>query len=133
MRYNPFPDIEAGCISALVGANVAGGNVASRVPASGDFPCVVVRRLGGLPAVERHLDTARIQVDVWADDDAQAEARDIADTARRVLHELEGYAIADGFVTAVTDETGLMLLPDPDTGRARYLFSVYVYAHTTTT
>lgn len=130
-RHEPFPDIEAACISALVGANVAGGNVASRIPASGDYPCAVVRRLGGVPAVERRLDTARIQVDVWADDHdgAQAEARDIADAARLALHALEGEDIADGFVTAVVDESGLMLLPDPDTGRDRYLFSVFVYAH----
>jgi len=127
-KWAPFPDIEAMIRSALADANVAGGRVYSSVPARPTYPLVQVQRLGGLPAVERRLDRARIQIDVWGN--SKSEAFDIAETARLVAHEAEATAFGEwhGFITAVEDELGMTFLPDPETNRDRYVFAVAVYA-----
>lgn len=124
-----FPDTEAIAIKALRDAGVCGGRVYSSVPNTPTWPILVVQRLGGLPAVERRLDRARVQVDAWGTN--KAEARDAAEAARLALHRAEGDAFPSlaGYVTGVEDELGLMFLPDQETKRDRYIFAVAVYAH----
>lgn len=133
--YSPMPDIEAVVATALQIEGVCGGRVHSSIPAKAGpdaFPMALVKRLGGTP-VERHrLDAARIQVDIWGGD--KGTARDEADKARLVIHELEGTTsdLWSAAITGVNDELGLFWSPDPDSGRDRYIFSVVVYAHSTT-
>ncbi len=125
-----MPDAELVIGAALQAANVCGGRVYSSVPAKNPtFPLAKVARLGGTP-VERHrIDAARIQVDVWGENKAQA--RDQADAARLAIFELEGTTsmLGSAVVTGVDDEVGLTFLPDYDTNRDRYTFSVIVYLH----
>lgn len=121
-----MPDLEAVCGAAI---RAQGYRTFSSVPAKPVYPLLVVQRLGGVP-VERHrLDMARIQVDAWGDNKAQA--RDAAEAARRAILELEGTKSQtfSAVITGCDDELGLMWLPDPDTGRDRYIFAVLVYGH----
>lgn len=135
-----LPDLEAISASSIRNAAISGlTGVYSSIPRNPTWPIIVVRRIGGQPAVREMLDAALIQVDVWggARDDAtpvpKSTAHDIAQAARVVLLEMEGTAIhdpVDVFVTAVRDANGLAWLVDPDTGRERYSFAVYVYGRT---
>lgn len=128
--YSRFPDIEAMAARALRTAGVCGGRAYSSIPRSPTWPLVVVQRLGGSPLVERRLDQARIQVDVYGN--SKSEAREEADLARVALHGVEGTSFPTemGFITAVEDESGMTFLPDTITGRDRYTFAVLVSAHT---
>lgn len=123
-----MPDVEAVCIAALRAEPVAGGRAYGKVPAEPTFPLLLVQRVGGIPAVPRRLDAARIQVSSYGS--TKAEARDTAELARRVLHQSEATTFAElqAFVTGVDDELGLQWLPDPETMRDRYIFVVTVYA-----
>ena len=120
-----FPDTEAIATTAL---RAAGYRAASSIPANPTYPLVVVRRLGGTPAEKRVLDRATLQVDVWGNN--KSEARDLGDAARRVLMNLEGTSSVDfnGYITCVEDVLGLFWLPDQETKRDRYIFSVALYA-----
>jgi len=130
-EYSPFPDSEAVVATAMAAANVCGRRIHSSIPATPTVPYAIVRRLGGVP-VERHrIDQARIQIDVYGN--TKAEARDQADAARLAVHALEGTTsdVWNAAITAVDDEVGLTFLPDPDTNRDRYTFSVIVTLHST--
>lgn len=128
-----FPDIEAMAGKILRDAGVAAGRVYSSVPSNPTWPLVTFSRLGGIPAVERRLDRARIQIESWGTN--KSEARLLAEAARKAIHSAEGTAVPSfaGFITGVEDELGLTFLPDPPTGRDRYIFAVAIYAITTTT
>ena len=128
--FSPFPDSEAIASAQLRDQDVCGGRVYSSHPKKDPvYPLAVVRRLGGVPAVRRRLDAARIQVDVYGNN--KSEARAAAEAARLALHRAEGTTFAEfeGHVTGVEDELGLTFLPDPDTARDRYTFSVALFAH----
>lgn len=124
-----FPDIEAIASRIMRDASITGGRVYSSIPASPTYPLTVVRRIGGLPTVAEWLDMGRIQVDVYGNN--KSEARAAAEAARRALHAAEGtiFPVQAGVVTAVRDDLGLTFLPDPDTGRDRYVFGVAITAH----
>lgn len=133
MTHALFPDIEAMAARILRAANVCGGRCYSSIPKNPVWPLATVKRVGGTPAVERWLDVARIQVDVWGNN--KSEARSSADAARLALHNGEGvaYGVDAGFLSGVEDELGLTFLPDPETSRDHYLFVVRMYAHRYTT
>lgn len=136
-----LPDVEAAAGLILRDANVAEGRVYSSIPTNPTYPLVTYQRTGGTPAEKHKLDRASIQVDAWARLPREApaggagkgEARDLAELARRVLHEAGalGTFVADFEcqVTEVEDELGLRWLPDPTSKRDRYLFSVRIFAH----
>lgn len=127
--FSPMPDVEAVCVSALRAADVADGRAYGAVPAEPEFPLILVQRVGGQPSVRRRLDRASIQVSAYGED--KAEARDAADAARLALMNAEAtyFEELSAYVTGVEDELGLQWLPDPDTTRARYIFTVSVSAH----
>lgn len=138
VRFNTLPNLEAVASVALRSASIDGlQGVHSSVPSSPAYPLIIVQRLGGQPAVRQYLDQARIQVDVWggARGDGpgaptKSDILDIAQEARTTLLELEGATINDPvsvFVSAVEDASGLSWLPDPASGRDRYVFSMWIY------
>lgn len=128
-KYANFPDIEAICAQIMRSANVAGGRVYSSMPRTPTWPLALVIRVGGIPSVERWVDSASIQVDVYGNN--KSEARSVADDARVALHMAEGSTVGSGVVTSVQDNMGLTFLPDPDTNRDRYTFGVTIGCHTT--
>lgn len=125
--FPTFPDIEA-AISQLL--RDAGARAYSSVPASPIYPLAVVERSGGTPAVRQYLDAARIDVSVYGENKGQA--HDLAQSHRATIHSAEGSVVTTDienvWISGVEDVLGLTYLPDPDTGRDRYLFSVRVYA-----
>jgi len=120
-----FPDSEAIAGAAL---RSAGYRAYSSIPANPTYPLMTVKRVGGIPRDKRMLDRANIQIDVWGD--SKSQCRDLADQARRVLMSLEGTTSSDfnGVITCVEDSLGLFWLPDQETKRDRYIFSVVLYA-----
>jgi hypothetical protein len=108
-------------LTALVGARVY-----TAIPAEPTFPLVRVTRIGGIPAISRHLDIARIQVDVWGT--TKFQARTVAATAQAAIHAAIG-ARAEGVLTGVDDDLGLSWQPDPETDQPRYVFGVALYLH----
>lgn len=134
MDYLMFPDIEAIVNYAL---RQKGWRAYSSIPTTPEYPLMVVTRVGGGPVDARYMDAARIQIDVWGgapDDPApivtKSAIQDLAQEARVAVHELEGtmhYTPVDAWISGVDDAQGMMWLPDPDTGRDRYVFGLWVY------
>lgn len=127
-----FPDFEKAAGEALRTASISGlsDRVYSSVPKSPTFPLLLVRRIGGLPAVRQYLDAANLQIDVWGA--SKSEARLIAAESRTVLFAMEGSDVGDVWVSGVEDSLGLSWQPDPETGRDRYVFAVNVYGRSLT-
>ncbi len=129
--FSPMPDLEAVCSDAIKAASI---RAYSSIPAKAGtatvpYPFVTVKRLGGIP-VERHrIDQARIQVDSWGDN--KKDAWRTAEAARRAILGLEGTKSPkhEAVITGVEDDLGTVWLPDPDTGRDRYIFAMLVYGH----
>lgn len=127
--YQVFPDAEAVLIQAL---NASEFPACAALSAQPDLPCVLVKRIGGVPAERHHLDLANIQIEVWGND--KAEASSLAQEVRAAIHGLEGIALTEqqtpAFISGVEDQLGIAWLPDPVTDRARYVFGVGVYLTT---
>lgn len=120
-----FPDAEAVVIHALGEAEI---EATAALPTNPDYPCVVVKRVGGLPVEKHHLDNPNIQIEVWGT--SKAEAQDLAQQARSAIHEIEGTLYSTpiaAFVSGVEDTLGLSWSPDPVTNQARYVFAVGLY------
>lgn len=91
-------------------------NAALTPPVSGKVPnprpdtFVTVRRTGGAQA-NRVVDAATIVVEAWALTDTAA--LDLAQLARRALHEAQGTVVGDTTVYRVQELSGPAELPDP--------------------
>lgn len=137
-----LPDVEAAVGKLLRDAGVASGRVYSSIPRTPTYPLLVVQRVGGVPAEKHKLDSASIQIDAWARLPSEAsgvggkaEARDLAELARRTLYTNGEGAYVTAFdcqITAIEDELGFRFLPDSESKRDRYLFSVRVFAQNRT-
>jgi uncharacterized protein DUF3168 len=130
--FNVFPDAEAVVGKAIRDASISGlGNrVYSSIPNNPTWPLVLVRRIGGVPAVRQYLDTANVQIEVWGD--TKANAQSIAQQARTAVLNLEGRTLTDpvnAFVTGVDDSLGLFWMPDQETSRDRYIFGMLIWLH----
>jgi hypothetical protein len=96
-------------------------------------------RLGGTPAEKHAIDAPRIQIEAWGaskSEGTETSKSDVLDYARdawRTILELEGETVelSNGeavFIAGVMPEMGLQWLPDPPTGRPRYIGSFRIYA-----
>lgn len=108
---------------------ILGNKIFTALPAGVSYPCLVIRRLGGVPVVRQHLDRARIQCDIWGR--TKYEARTAAAAVQAALHEMPAATHALGVVTGVEDDLGLTWSEDPASNRPRYTFGVLVYLHPT--
>lgn len=130
-RVETLPNIEA---AVNIGLQAAGLRAYSSSPKAATYPHVVSMRLGGTPAEKHALDAARIQLEVWGDNETSKSAvLNYARDAWREVLELEEEIIelSDGervHITEVAPEIGLQWLPDPPTARPRYIASLRVYA-----
>ena len=127
-----LPNVEA---AVNVGLQAVGLRAYSTLPGkSPSFPLVVTYRAGGRPAEKHSYDSPRIQLEVWGDTSTTKSS--LLNYAREVWREallLEGETVelSDGeavFISAVDPEIGLQWLPDPPTGRPRYIASLRVTA-----
>ncbi len=123
-------DVEQLCVDWLKSHPSVTAEVGQRVwtafPKQPLFPAIRLFRVGGSPAIEQHLDVARIQVESFAS--TKYEARLVAATAQAALHVMVGVH-DEGVVTCVEDAIGPVWAPDPPTSRPRYHFDVFVYIH----
>lgn len=140
MAARLLPDAEELVIAYLLASDdiaaLVGERVFPELPQDQDeWPILLVERVGGLPAAERHLDAPEIELQAWAD--TKAEARTLAATAQAVLQELVGIQPppapsgppAIGVVSGIEHVNGLQWVPDPETGRPRYVFEIRVFVH----
>lgn len=113
--------------------DLVGIRISTRTAAAPAYPYLTLQRIGGIPAVRRRLDTARIQIDAWGSDEASASL--VARTARAELHRMEGYRHRDGVITAVDDVLGVAWAPFTPSGaqgstpKPRFTFDVEISAH----
>lgn len=112
-----FPDVDAMVLSFLT-ARCAPTPVHVAVPRDRPAEFIVTRRNGGA-ATNRVLDVPTVTVDVWAPSSVQA--ADLAEDARGAfLHHYTDMPL----VRAVEEITGPYSVPDPESGAARYRFSM---------
>ena len=127
-QHDLFQDLKAAAIRALIVANVASARVYSSLPTNPTWPLVLVKRIGGIPANQRVLDTASLQIEVWGT--SQKETFDLANTARKVIMDTQSSTVTwtggAAWITEVRQNLGFQDLPDPVTGRDRTIFGMSV-------
>lgn len=137
-EYTPLPDIELMVCDWLGGHSLidalVSGRVTTELAAGVTFPCITIQRVGGIPAVDRWLDKASIQVSCWGDvsvTDGRYLCHTLARKARAAMFDMRGYVHAQGVCTGVEDDQGMIWQPDAsaDPTLPRYVFGVAVYAH----
>lgn len=127
-QWDVFPDLKAAAIRALIVANIAGGRVYSSLPTTPVWPLVLVKRIGGIPAEQRVLDTATLQIEAWGN--SQKETFDLANTARKAILDTTSSTVSwtggAAWITFVRQNLGFQDLPDPVTGRDRTIFGMSI-------
>lgn len=96
-------------------------------PKNPQWPMIRIHRSGGIAVFAPWLDAGRFQVDIWGREDT-VELRAIASRAYVVLQEMVGVH-PQGVVNGVEETLGRTYLPDPQTGRPRYVLELRVTAH----
>lgn len=119
-----FPDVEGAAALFLRTALKVHGwtvTVATRVPATMPANMVRVSRTGG---TRRDLVTDRPQltIECWAADSIKAS--ELARLAQGLMHSAAGAEVAGVWVRSVEEVGGIQSLPDPDTNKPRYQFTV---------
>lgn len=100
-------------------------HIGTEIPTEATLPVIRILRVGGSAVIRQHLDSARVQVDVWAD--GKQAAHDLARLTQAAMHELPG-SHDEGVVTAVEDGV-FAWSPDESTGWAGYTADYLVYLH----
>lgn len=115
-----FPDATAALTSFLraeLPDYISGVTVGSAVPNPRPDTFVTVRRVGGV-AVNRVVDGAFLAVECWGSHDA--EAHDLAQICRGLIHSLSGTTYDTFTFYRVLEVGGPVNLPDPDSDQSRY-------------
>jgi hypothetical protein len=115
-----FPDATAVVIDLLAAAfdeRDETAPVEPRVPNPRPDRFVVVRRTGGTSRAVV-IDDPQITVEAWGTDDA--DAHDLAQLCRGLLHAAEGTVVDTVAVYRVAEVSGPGNLPDPESNHARY-------------
>lgn len=116
-----WPDVER-IVGDLLAGLTAPGSIGSETPANLQdvLPFIRVRRIGG--SDDLITDAARVDVQVYAADAAQA--KQLAETARQRI--LAGSAVTShGVLDHGRTEAGPMILPADDTAGIRRIVSTY--------
>lgn len=130
MTISAMPDVELLVATALRAdgdvADLVGSRVYTEVPPNPTYPLVRVLRVSGERLTPRHVDIARIQVDVWAN--TKREGWVVLDVALASADQLPGVH-DEGIVTAALPAAGPTWAPDPDTDQPRWTADVLIYSH----
>jgi dihydroxyacid dehydratase/phosphogluconate dehydratase len=102
-------------------AAIVGQRVWTVAPTNPTYPFVRLFRIGGIPALQRRLDEANLQLEAWGN--TQSEARNLAAVTQAAMWELQSTVTDFGVVADVRDTLGLQYLPDPVTTKHRYVWS----------
>lgn len=127
-QWDLFPDLKAAAIKTLITAGIAGGRTYSTLPTSPTYPLILVKRIGGIPAHQRVLDTASLQIEAWGD--SQKATFDVANAARTALLSMTSSTVTwtggAAWITEVRQNLGYQDLSDPVTGKDRTVFGMSV-------
>lgn len=118
------PDVEAAVVSWLRGALGSRGvvaAVATRVPDTMPASMVRVSLTGG---TRRDVVTDRPQLTVECWSGNSVDAGGLARLVHALMHSVSGETVAGLWVRAVDEVGGVQSLPDPDTNKPRYQFTV---------
>jgi hypothetical protein len=116
------PDVEAAAVLWLrAGLGSLAAKVATTVPQAMPTTMVRVSLTGGARAGVRS-DVAQLTVDCWAPDGPTASS--LARRAEGLMHAAGGGAAGGVFVRRVDSVGSAQSLPDPDTNKPHYLFTV---------
>lgn len=129
MRGAVFPDTEAVAATWLRTRNLGATVATDLIGFTKGQRRIVVVRTGGTPTLPYRIDNPRLDIDAWGA--SKSDAHDLAQAARAALHELPtgNHTALAAVVAHVEDESGLTWLPDPETGAARYVFSLRLAVH----
>jgi hypothetical protein len=129
MTLRVMPDVEAIAIAYLRDLEVTYGRIYGRIPAEPEFPLQTVTLAPSQVVAEFYLYGGALDITAWSP--SKSEARDECAVALAALADpgFRGDHPPFGVVTGVAERVGMQWLPDPDTGHARYLAQVVVYAH----
>lgn len=130
--YTPLPDVELITTSFLrehEAVTDVEADVSTELPNPIRFPYITLQRMGGIPVEPIWLDEAHVQVSCWGA--TRQQAADLAARCRAALFDMRGYRDDAGYVTGVSDLTGLMWVPDTsqDPTVNRFVFGVAIYTH----
>lgn len=122
-----FPDAQAVVIGAvrsgLPSLAFPDVSVGRKIPNPRPNRFVRVLRTGG-PRRAIVIDSAQMTVEAWSND--PAEAHDLAQAARAIVNSMAGTVQAGVIVANVDEFSGPADLPDPESGQARYTWTVSV-------
>jgi hypothetical protein len=122
-----YPDAVAVVNPYLRAALAAAGQavpVVSRVPSDRPDKFVRVQRTGGPETFPGVMDGAQVTVDCWAADDGAA--MDLAQLARKLIHDMPGTVQSGVSVHRVVEFGGPNDLPDPVSNAPRVTFTVQI-------
>lgn len=77
---------------------------------------------GGGPRASLVVDRPTLMVEAWAETDADAE--DLAQQSRALLHAMRGLTHGGTAIYRIDEFSGPATLPDPDSGQARSVFTL---------
>lgn len=116
------PDVEGVAVTWLrAGLGVLAAKVATAVPATMPVSMVRVVLTGG-DRLGVAADVAQLTVECWAADGPAAS--DLARRAQALMFAAQATEVAGVFVRRVDSVGGVQSLPDPDTNKPRYIFTV---------
>jgi hypothetical protein len=126
-----FPDLKMVAIQVLLNANINSKKVYSSLPSgaggSVSWPIIVLRRLGGLPMNSRWVDRGNLQIEVWAEN--QADTFDLWNQTRKALFDSVGTTVNQCVITNARVILGPQDIPDPPTGRDRVIGGIALFGH----
>jgi hypothetical protein len=127
------PPLEAILVAALRASTSLDATFADRIstrltepPTSGIR--LTLRRSGGHRTVEPWLAAATFEFSIWGDHGTEPALEEAANLAESVVLGLLGPYDA-AVITGVEPVLGPRNVPDPETGRPRYLFESRIFAH----
>ena len=116
------PDVEAAAVSWLrTGLGALADKVATKVPKTMPARMVRVSATGGARR-DVATDMAQVTVECWGPDEPEASL--MARTAQGIMFSAAAMTAGAVFVRKVETVGGVQSLPDPDTNKPRYLFTV---------
>lgn len=127
-----FPDAVALAVTALTAA-LATARPDVEVHAQVPYPdrpnrFVTIERAGG-PRRNLVVDAAMLSIEAWSD--GAADAQDIAQLCRAVMHSLPGTTVSGVSIYRADEAGGPVHQPDPESGHERYTFAIQIAARGT--
>jgi hypothetical protein len=93
------------------------------------LPLGVVHRVAGNLSVNEHLDSARLQLESWAEKGGRPTAENLMETMRAIMGTDNIVGVHDLGVVTGSVELFMYYAPDPLTARPRYISDWIIFVH----